>query len=270
MTSLHRFDSRARTVVLAGVLALSPLPALAQASQERLSDKDVRIIIEQVDEARDKFEGNLDSQFKSSTLRRPDGETKVEAALQDYQDNVKKLMDRFTASYSASAEVLTVLKQGTSIHEFMINSSSGMKGRSEWDREAASLKRLAEAYAATFPLPNGATVRRLNDNETAAAASDLASAAGTFKRDIDKDATLAKADKDAVKKDVDALVKLATSVKSRTRDGKPATAEARQVMDQATRLQAFVRTHTVQGAMASWQSMETAITKLQQAFGLPE
>ena len=55
-----------------------------------------------------------------------------------------------------------------------------------------------EAYAATFPLPDGATVRRMNDNETAAAAGDLALAAGRFKRDLDKDGTLAKADKDAV------------------------------------------------------------------------
>jgi hypothetical protein len=41
-------------------------------------------------------------------------------------------------------------------------------------------------------------------------------------------------------------------------------------MDQAAKLQAFVRTHPVQGASASWQSMQTAIGKLQQAFGLPE
>lgn len=270
MTSLPRFNVCVPTVLLVGALALCPLPALAQASQERLSDKDVKTLIEQVDEARDKFEGNLDSQFKNSTLRGPGGETKVEAALQDYQDNVKKLKDRFTADYSASAEVMTVLKQASSIHGYMMNSPIGMKGRSEWDREASSLKRLAEGYAATFPLPDGATVRRMNDNETAAAAGDLASAAGSFKRDIDKDATLAKADKDAVKKDVDALVKLATSVKSRTRDGKPATAEARQLMDQAARLQAFVRTHSVPGAMTNWQSMESAIGKLQQAFGLPE
>lgn len=258
------------TIFLAGALALSSLPAMTQVSQERLSDKDVKALVEQVDDARDKFEGNLDSDFKSSTLRGPGGETKVEAALQDYQDSVKKLKERFTPEYSASTEVMTVLKQATSIHNFMMNSSSGMKGRSEWDREAASLKRLAEAYATTFPLPEAATVRRLNDQETAAAARDLASAGDRFKRDVDKDGTLDKAEKDALKKDVDALSKLANSVRSRTSDGKPATAEARQLIDQAARLQAFVRTHSVQGAMASWQSMDTAIGKLQQAFGLPE
>ena len=47
---------------------------------------------------RDKFEGNLDGQFKASTVRGPSGvETKVAGALQDYQDNTQKLKDRFTA-----------------------------------------------------------------------------------------------------------------------------------------------------------------------------
>jgi ElaB/YqjD/DUF883 family membrane-anchored ribosome-binding protein len=270
MTSSHRFGMRVQTVVLASALALCPLSLWARASQDRLPDKDVKALIDQVDDARDKFEGNLSSTFKSSTLRGPSGETKVEAFLQDYQDNVKKLKDRYTADYSASAEVSTVLKQATSIHEYMMRSENGTKGRSEWDREASSLTRLAEAYATTFPLPEGATVRRMNDKETAAAASDLSSAADHFKRDLDKDATLAKADKDAVKKNVDALIKLANAVKSRTSDGKPATAEARQLIDQADKLQAFVNRHPVQGAMASWQSMQGAVGSLQQAFGLPE
>ena len=33
-------------------------------------------------------------------------------ALQDYQDNTKKLKDRFKEDYSAGAEVATVLKAG--------------------------------------------------------------------------------------------------------------------------------------------------------------
>ena len=101
----------ARAILLASVLSLWVMPALAQARPERLSDKDVKTLIEQVDEGRDKFEGNLDGKFKGSTLRGPSGEVKVAGALQDYQDNTQKLKDRFTETYSASAEVATVLKQ---------------------------------------------------------------------------------------------------------------------------------------------------------------
>ena len=78
-----------------------------------------------------------------------------------------------------------------------------MKGRSEWDRQAANLKRLAEAYGTTFPFAEGATARRMNDKETAAAAAAIATAADRFKSDLDKDTTLPKPDKDAAKKDVE-------------------------------------------------------------------
>ena len=137
-------STRSPTILLASTLALWSMPALAQAPLERLSDKDIKTLIDQVDEGRDKFEGNLDGEFKSSTVRGPGGETKVSGALQDYQDNTQKLKDRFTPDYSAGAEVITVLKQSTAINTFMLGSPSNMRGRSEWDRQAANVKRLAE------------------------------------------------------------------------------------------------------------------------------
>jgi hypothetical protein len=254
-------------ILLASALSLWSMPALAQARPERLSDKDVKTLIEQVDEGRDKFEGNLDDQFKRSTLRGPSGETKVAGALQDYQDNTQKLKDRFTQDYAASAEVATLLKQSTAIETFMQSAPSDVKGRSEWDRQTANLKRLADAYGTTFPLPDGATVRRMNDKETAAAATAIATAADRFKSDVDKASALAKPDKDAAKKDADVLIKLANAVKSRTSDGKPATGEVRQLVEQVARIQTFVGAHPIP-TMTNWQDVQTSLGKVQQAFGL--
>lgn len=261
------FNRRAQMILLAGALAAWPLPGLAQAPA-RLSDKDVKTLLDQVDEGRDKFEGNLDGQFKGSTLRTATGETKVAGALQDYQDSTKKLKDRFTPGYSASAEAAIVLKQSTAIDTFMQTSSTTMKGRSEWDRQVTNLKRLAEAYGTTFPVPEGATVRRMNDKETAAAAEAVATAAEQFKSDLGKATTLPKPDQDAAKKDVEVLIKEANAVKSRTNDGKPATAELQQLVQQAAKLQMFVGAHQMPTAAASWQSVQAALVKVQQAFGL--
>ena len=264
----HTIAARAQTVLLASALAFWAIPVFAEGPSERLGDKDVKKLIDQVDEGRDKFEGNLDGTFKGSTLRGPSGETKVAGALQDYQDNTQKLKDRFTADYSASAEVATVLKQSASIDTFMQGSASSMKGRTEWDRQAANLKHLAEAYGTTFPMPDGTTVRRMNDKETAAVATGIAAAAGRFKSELDKAKTLPKADKDAAKKDTELLIKQANAVKSRMSDGKPATGDVRQLVEQAAKLQAFVDAHEMPAAITSWQSVQTSLVKLQQAFGL--
>ena len=262
MTSFNR---RAH-IVLVSALTLWAVPGLAQGA-ERLSDKDVKALIDQVDEGRDKFEGNLDGKFKGSTLRGASGEVKVSGALQDYQDNTQKLKDRFTPSYAASAEVATVLKQSTAIDTFMKGSPTTMKGRSQWDRQATNLKNLAAAYGTTFPLPDGAVVRRMNDGETAQIATAIAEAANHFKSDIDRDKTLAKADKDAAKKDVDLLVKQANAVKSRTNDGKPASGEVRQLGEQVAKLQTFVGAHPPL-TVTNWQAVQSSLAELQQAFGL--
>lgn len=257
--------ARAQTVLLASVLSLW-MPVLAQAGQERVSDKDVKTLIDQVDEGRDKFEGNLDGDFKGSTVRGPNGEVKVSGALQDYQDSTQKLKDRFTPDYAASAEAATVLRQSTAIDRYMQSSPSTMKGRSEWDRQSANIKRLAAVYGTTFPFADGATSRRMNDKETAATAEAIADAANRFKSDVDKDKTLLKPEKDAAKKDVELLIKQADAVKSRTNDGKPATNEMRQLASQVAKLQTFVGAHPIP-TMTNWQTVQTSLGKLQQAFG---
>jgi len=259
----------ARIMLLASGLSLLSMPAFAQARAERFSDKDVKALIDQVYDSRDKFEGNLDGDFKGSTLRGSTGETKVAGALQDYQDSCNKLKERFTEDYSASSEVVTVLKQSTQISEFMLAQPATMKGRPEWDLHAANLKRLAGAYGTTFPFSAGGTARRMNDKETSAIAAELAEAANRFKGDLDKEATLAKPDKDAAKKDVDALIKLADVVKSRTKDGKPATTEARQIIDQAAKIRTFVGAHTI-ATLTNWEAVQASLGKLQQAFALTE
>jgi hypothetical protein len=259
--------TRVQIALFSVAVSLWSVPALAQAVTERLSDKDVKALIDQVDEGRDKFEGNLDGEFKGSTVRNSKGETKVSGALQDYQDNTQKLKERFTSDYSASAEVVTVLKQSTAINTFMLGQPSSMKGRSEWDRQAMIVKRLADAYATTFPFPEGATARRMNDKETAATANAVAEAANQFKSDLDKDKTLPKPDKDAVKKDVELLIKQANAVKSRTSDGQPATGEVRQLVEQAAKLQTFVEAHPMPTA-TNWQAVQSSLGKLRQAFSL--
>ena len=259
--------ARFQFLCFAAAASLWSMPVLAQAPTARLSDKDVKTLLEQVDEGRDKFEGNLDGQFKGATLNGPAGERKVGVILQDYQDNTKKLKERFTSDYAASTEVATVLKQSTLIDTFMKKQASDMKGRSEWDRLAVNLSSLAKAYGAVFPLPDGAAVRRVNDKEAAGFAASIAAAGDRFKNDINKDATLAKPDKDAAKKDVEVLVKQANEVKSRTSDGQPATGEVRQLVEQIAKVQTFVIAHpsTVVG---NWQAVQASSVKLQQAFGL--
>ena len=267
MIFFHRcIASHARVVLTASALFITAALAFAQVS-ERLADNDVKALLQEVDTARDKFEGNLDGDFKSSTITNSNGVTKVSVALQDYQDATQKLKDRFTSEYAAGAEAATVLRQSNAINAFMLRSASTMKGRPEWDRLAGSLRKLAAVYGATFPLADGAAVRRTNDKEVAAVAAAIAAAADRFKSDLDKATGVAKPDKEAAKKDAELLAKQANVVKSRVNDGRPATSDVKLLAAQVTGLRGIADRHSL-SATTNWQAVQASLAKLQQAFAL--
>jgi hypothetical protein len=233
----------------------------------RLSDSELKSLIENVHHARDRFEDALDGDFKHSVVRGSRGEVQVNQYLDDLQENVNRLKDRYNSGYSASAEARTVLQQGSDIARFMQTQPDSMKGRSEWDRMAGSLGTLAHAYATTFPLPPEAAVRRINDQEAAEAAKAAAKATDAFKRAVRDDTALAKEQRQALEHRAETLAGACKDVRSRLNDHKPATAEARQMFDafqQVSDASSSASPATQSGFGAVRASMET----LRQAFGV--
>jgi hypothetical protein len=261
---MARFQQPAALVAFIGVLSLA-VPSYAQV--ERLSDQQIKKLVDQVDEGRDKFEGNLDDKLKNSTWNGPNGAVEISHALQDYQDSTKKLQDRFSESNPAVAELTTVLQQAAAIDRFMQGQVSVMKGRPEWDTEVATLKPLAEAYGGTFPMRAGATVSRVSDHETAGAAEAVAKAADQFKDDVDNNKMLATPVREAAKKDVEQLVKLAESLKDLTSDGKPAAITVGQLVAQVAKIQTFVDANSM-SASANWKALQPPLSTVRRSFHL--
>src|SRR4030095_17218202 len=127
---------------------LIAMPAVAA---DRPPDKDVKALIERIDNERDRFEDQLDEKIKSSICGGAGGEVDVAHFLDDTQENLPRLKDRFNSDYAASAEVTTVLRQCTDIQRFMSQQPPNLDGASEWNRLASSLGALAKGYATPVP-----------------------------------------------------------------------------------------------------------------------
>jgi hypothetical protein len=262
---------KTRTLATALLTALLAVPLLAA---DRMSDGDVKTLLERIDHERDRFEDQLDGDLKRSTIRGPGGEVNVERYLDDLQENVDRLKARFAPNYSASTEVTTVLRQGSDIQRFMATRQSNFDGASEWNRLSDSLKELAGAYGTTMPLPEGQQARRLNDREVEQAADDLARSADRFKKDLEKslknDTSIDAAAREAAVDQVNALKDDAKRLKSTVGDGRPASGEAQAVLDRAARIRAASSGRTLSpAAQTTWTSVETGVAKLAQAFSLP-
>src|SRR4051812_37951130 len=121
---------RVTRLIVASLGCFSLLAGVASAQTgERLADKDVKSLIEAVDNGRDRFEDQLDGKLKGTIPQGPNGEVNVARFLDDLQKNTNRLKERFTNEYAASAEVATVLRQSTPIDAFM-KQKSGIKGSS--------------------------------------------------------------------------------------------------------------------------------------------
>jgi hypothetical protein len=234
----------------------------------RLSDSELKSLIENVHHARDRFEDALDGDFKRSIVRGPRGEVQVNQYLDDLQENVNRLKDRYNSGYSASAEARTVLQQGSDIAGFMQKQPDSMKGRSEWDRMAGSLGTLAHAYATTFPLPPEAAVRRINDQEAAEAAKAAAKAADGFKKAVRNDPALTKEQRQALEGRADTLASACKDVRSRLNDHKPATAEARQMFDAFQQVSSDTSSSASSSTQSALGPVRVSMETLRQAFGV--
>jgi hypothetical protein len=233
---------------------------------DRLTDKEVKSLLEAVDKGRDRFEDQLDGKLKDSILRLPTGEVNVARFLDDLQENTGRLKERFTSDYAASAEVAAVLRQSTSIDAFM-KQNPAIKGSSEWDSLAGNLRRLAVVYGTKFPLEGDAPVRRISDGEAAQTAEVIANQADQFKNAVNREQALAKPAKEGLKGHADAVKNAAKALKSRLNDSKPATSEARQLFAAIGRMRESA-TGLTPASLALIGQMQAPLATLSQAFGI--
>lgn len=275
-TIAKRWRSRVafRCTIAACLVVLWALVVPSVAVADRPTDKDVKALLERIDQERDRFEDQLDGETKRAILRGPGGEVNVERYLDDLQENVDRLKDRFKPEYAASAEATTILRQGSDIQRFMSTKPPNFDGASEWNRLATSLGHLAAAYGTTFPIPEGQQARRFNDREVEKAANDLAASADRFKRDLDSslrnDKTVDKPTRDAAVKEADGLKQDAKRLASVVSDERPASGEAKALLERAARLRGASSERTLSpAAQTAWRSVEGGIDKLAQAFDLP-
>jgi hypothetical protein len=247
------------------------IAATASAHSERLSDKDVKDLMEAIDKGRDQFVDALDSEFKHAVMRSPTSAVDVGKHLDDFDKNIHTMKERFRGDYAASAEVQTVLRQASDVDAF-VRQQGAMKGTSEWNALVGQLDTLAKAYGTRFPVRENTPVRRVGDKEAAEAVGVILRQASPLKNAIEDDTQYwPEADRKqgkAMGKEAEQLGKDAQIVKSRIEEAKPASNEYRILAERAGRLEFYIASHSLPRAGSVIDTIRAAIGKLNQAFGL--
>ena len=249
--------------------ALLPLASWGDEMFARPSDRDIKDLVKELDRQEKRFEKALDSKFKRSVLRGPGGEIDVDKYLDDLSEAIDRLGKRFTGDYSASTEATEVLQRASFMNSY-IRENPSLKGANEWDLFGSNLQRLAAAYGTSFPLPGDAVVRRVGDGELEGAATAISKFSRDFSKVLKKSTRGMDALEDAVEQGeahLKTVGDVGKKLASRIRSGKPASAEARQLLAAVEQVQAVVDTAGMpEDVVSAWEKGGAPISKIEQAF----
>jgi hypothetical protein len=268
---MMRGSNFAATVAALTIVCCNPTLSAAQEPAARMSDKAVEQLVDDIEHQQRKFARALDSSFRNSVLRGPGGEIDIQGYLDDLKEDINRFSDRFDGNYSASAEVRDLLTRADVMNDF-IHANPSVKGANEWDVLGSSLQQLAIAYGTTFPLPDDAAIRRIGDGEL----EDAASATGEFARDFrgtvrKETRRLEELDDPSadLEDEISSLEDLSKTLASRIRRDKPASAEARQLLDTVDNIENLLATPGMPSTLTTaWEASWKDIEKIAQAFGL--
>jgi DNA mismatch repair ATPase MutS len=116
----------------------------------RLSDKEVERILHRIEQQSGKFRSSLDSALDRSSLNGTKREDDINAFIKDFDQEVKRLHDRFDDHKSVAADVQSVLDRAARIDDFMRRRGLTEKAQNEWSALRANLDELAAAYSVAW------------------------------------------------------------------------------------------------------------------------
>src|SRR5215218_1179366 len=143
---------RIRISLIAFVFALTCFGAVTRTHAQvigqpyRVSDKEVERILHRVENQANSLRHSLDAALDHSRLNGTNREDDINAFMKTFDEQTKKLHDRFDDHKSVAADVEAILNRAADIDQFMRRQNLNERAQNDWSTLRASLDELAAAY----------------------------------------------------------------------------------------------------------------------------
>lgn len=255
-------------------LAFSLVFPLCSSADERMTDEQVKALIEDIDGGYKTWKHGLEERnLDDAVITSAERTIKVKDFLKDFDKAIDLVKDRFKSENAASIEVMALLRRGSDVE--LRNRRQGQAASSDWPALGSKLAALASAYGATWPVENmDVQAVRLNDGELSSRVERMEKAAKQLRSDTEKaakaDKAIDKAARESLKASIEDLERTAKDVRARVEGDRPAAIEVGKLL---------TRTGDVKGTMAklsltsaggaSWQGIDSGAEALAFAYRLP-
>ena len=265
-----------------GPVATSETPTIKDTSgpllltaNERLSDEELKALLESIEKKRSAFEAALDDKLKNSTIKGARGEVNTNEFFDDLQDQVRRARERFSPNYSASSEVLSLLQFATRLDAWASTQPAGFRGSREWGVLATDFRRLSAAYNSSLLRPGqkalGEQARRLNDDELVTVAANVEKNMDAFRNAYDSalaaNTNLTSASRKTAIQSVDTMKSSARALNAALGKKQKGVAEANALLKgSSVMIDATLKLPPNSSAAAAWAPVREELTKVALAY----
>jgi hypothetical protein len=259
---------------LVAALGLVAVASVAPARAERLTDEEVKRLIEDIDRGFDTWKDDLEKRnLDDAKITTPERTIDVKTFLKDFEKAIDAVKDRFKPDYAASPEVMALLRLGSDVERD--GRRPGQTPSSAWSALSAKLGNLADAYDLSWPVESiRAQAARLNDGEVAARVEQMEKSVKQLEGEAAKaakaDKSLDKATREGLKTSIQELERQARDVRERVKDDRPAAHEVGQLLSQTREVEELItRLRLSPAGNSAWQGVESGTDLLARTYGVP-
>ena len=253
----------------------------------RLSDKEVERILHRIESQANTFRHSLDAALDRSRLNGTNQEDDINRFIKSFDEQTKRLHDRFDDRKSVAADVEAVLNRAADIDQFMRRQRLSQRAQNDWSVLRASLDELAAAYnviwrwegvavLAPTTVITGTTVSlpyRLSDKEVERILHRIEQQSGKFRDSLDKALDRSRLNSTDREDDINAFIREfdreVRRLHDRFDDHKSVAADVQAVLDRAARIDNLMRRRGLtEEAQNEWSALRGNLDELAAAYGV--
>ena len=283
---------RIKSSLIALVLVFTGLGVATRVSAQvvgqpyRLSDKEVEKILHRIENQANNFRRSLDAALDRSRLDDTNREDDINAFIKNFNEQTKRLHDRFDDHKSVAADVEVVLNSAASVNQFMHRQRLSERAQNDWSTLRASLDDLAQAYNVTWrweglavgpvTVVTGTPVGlpyRLSDKEVERILHRIEEQSGKFRSSLDSALDRSNLDDTNREDNINAFIKEFDQEVKRLHDRfderKSVASDVQTVLDRAARIDVFMRRRGLtEKAQNEWSALRANLDQLAEAYNV--
>ncbi|HXC70485.1 MAG TPA: hypothetical protein VN644_10935 [Pyrinomonadaceae bacterium] len=253
----------------------------------RINDKEVERILHRIENQANKFRHSLDAALDRSRLNGTNREDDINAFIKKFDEQTKRLHDRFDDHKSVAADVEAVLNSAASIDQFMRRQHLNERAQNDWSTLRGNLDELAEAYNVTWRWEGVAVIGpttvvtatpvglpyRLSDKEIERMLHSIEQQSGKFRSSLDSALDKSSLNSTDREDDINAFIKEfdqeVRRLHDRFDDHKSVAADVQAVLDRAARIDSFMRRRGLtERAQNDWSALRANLDQLAEAYSV--